>query len=191
MVIRIPQQAFLSKRLNIEKEQFGYGGNPENNNFDSSQNPSIVNDEIYILDSYGQKLENYGLSLYYTIFEYFKYQENLSYPMEFETTPIDERVKLYNRYTDSRYQEFIDEAKKIFNKYSKENCNPKNKHILLESDECKFPDDSHALGGYECGDDGKWTKKCVPYYCEIGCYFDIIKEKCVLEPCNNPENKRI
>ena len=30
---------------------------------------------------------------------------------------IDERVELYNKYDDSRYQEFIDEAKKIFEKY--------------------------------------------------------------------------
>ena len=103
--------------------------------------------------------------------------------MEFETTPIDERVNLYNKYDDSRYQEFIDEAKSIFNKYDNGNCNPKNKNILLQSDECKFSNDPYALGGYECGDDGKWTKNCVPFYCEIGYYFDIEQKKCISAPC--------
>ena len=60
--------------------------------------------------------------------------------MEFEITNIDERVELYNKYDDSRYQKFIDEAKKIFQKYNNINCNPRNKNIILLSDKCKFSD---------------------------------------------------
>ena len=100
--------------------------------------------------------------------------------MEYETTNIDERVKLYNKFANARYQDFIDAAKTIFNKYNNSNCNPKNKDILFETDECKFPDDPHALGGYECGKDGTWTKKCVPYYCEIGYYFDILEKNVLM-----------
>ena len=161
----------------------GYGGNPKNKNFDSCESPSSVEDTEGKRDQYEQAFEDKGFTLRFTTIEYFKYYNNIKYPMEFETTFIDERVNLYNKYDDSRYQEFIDEAKNIFNKYDNGNCNPKNKNILLQSDECKFSNDPHALGGYECGDDGKWTKNCVPFYCEIGYYFDIEQKTCISDPC--------
>ena len=161
----------------------GYGGNPKNEMFDSSQSPSTVITTEGRRDSYEKFFDNMGFTIRYTLIEYFKYRNNIYYPMEFETTPINERVNLYNKYDDSRYEEFIDEAKKIFDKYDNGNCNPNNKNILLQSDECKFDNDPHALGGYECGDDGKWSKNCVPYYCEMGFYFDIEQKKCITDPC--------
>ena len=95
---------------------------------------------------------------------------------------IDERVELYNKYDDSRYQEFIDEAKKIFEKYNNVNCNPNNKNIILLSEKCKFSD-NFTHGGFECGADGKWSDKCVPSFCDMGYYFDIIQKKCIVDPC--------
>ena len=103
--------------------------------------------------------------------------------MEFEKIPIDERANLYNKYDDSRYQEFIDEAKKIFNKYNNENCNSENKNILLLSEECDIALNPNTHGGYECGDNNKWSDICVPLYCDIGYYFDIVKKECVEDPC--------
>ena len=102
--------------------------------------------------------------------------------MEFEITNIDERVELYNKYDDSRYQEFVDEAKKIFQKYNEINCNPDNKNIILLSDKCKFSDNI-THGGFECGEDGKWSDKCIPSYCDMGYYYDIVQKKCIVDPC--------
>ena len=28
--------------------------------------------------------------------------------------------------------------------------------------------DPHLHGGYECGDDGLWTEKCIGSYCDYG-----------------------
>ena len=177
--------SFFIKQVQLRKGAIivGYGGNPKNQNFDSSQNPSTIKDTEDKSDIDEIKFENYGFSLRYTTVENFKYYDKIKYPMDFEKTPIDERVNLYNKYDDSRYQEFIDEAKNIFDKYDNGKCNSKNKHIVLESDDCIFSNDPYALGGYECGDNDKWSKNCVPLYCEMGYYFDIVNQKCVKVPC--------
>ena len=75
----------------------------------------------------------------------------------------------------------MEEAHYIFEKY-KTQCNPKNKKLLFNTDECIF-DNSIIHGGYECGDDGKWSKICVPSYCDDGYVYDIKKNKCIEEIC--------
>ena len=35
------------------------------------------------------------------------------------------------------------------------------------------------FGGYECGDDGKWSKNCKPFYCHENYYFDYVNQKCI------------
>ena len=97
-----------------------------------------------------------------------RYDENSEQiPEEFTVNNIDERIKLYNEYNDNLYQDFIDEAKNIFDKY-KTDCNKNNKYMKLQSD-----------GGYTCGDDGKWSNNCSPFYCDEGYYFDPILENCI------------
>ena len=161
----------------------GYGGDPDETKFDASQSPTIVKNTKDLKDNNEKKLENLGFTLDYSIIESFSYHDNIKYPMEFEKIAIDERVNLYNKYDDSRYQEFIEEAKKIFNKYNNENCNSENKNILLLSEECNNFLNTNTHGGYECGDNNKWSDKCVPLYCDIGYYFDIVKKECVEDPC--------
>ena len=56
--------------------------------------------------------------------------------------------------------------------------------VLEKDDNCyKFSDDRHAHGGYACGADGKWTKVCKKYYCDIGYYYNRYRDKCLPDPC--------
>jgi len=111
--------------------------------------------------------------------QYFYGDFNFKYPLEYSLTPVDERVEIFQYLKSSTYQLFIDEAKKIFDKY-KTQCNPKNKKLVLVSGECdnKF-ENSYTHGGYECGDDGKWSNKCVPSYCDQGNVFNYTSNKCI------------
>ena len=90
--------------------------------------------------------------------------------MAFEVDKVDEITNIYHFYDDSYYDEFINKAKEIFEKY-KEQCNKDNSYLVYESDECKFSD-NYTHGGYECGEDGKWkkndTKSCRASYCDVG-----------------------
>ena len=54
-------------------------------------------------------------------------------PREYIINPIDERSNIYGPYSEDRYNEFIKEAKRIFDKY-KEYYNPNNKILLLKDD---------------------------------------------------------
>ena len=68
--------------------------------------------------------------------------------------------------------------KKIFEKY-KTQCNPKNKKLVLVNDECyNIFENNYTHGGYICGDNGKWSKKCVPSYCDPGYIFNYTSNKC-------------
>ena len=98
--------------------------------------------------------------------------------MKFYSFNIDERVNIYNDYSDSKYQLFIDEAKKIFSKYDTQ-CNYNNMNLLKISEYCKFDWDKHLHGGYDCGQDRKWNYRlCVPSYCDKGYIFDNKEKKC-------------
>ena len=116
---------------------------------------------------------------------YDKNNENI--PEEFIVNLIDERINIYNNYNDDLYEDFIIEAKKIFKKYEKE-CNPDNKYLNYLKEDCKF-NDKNLHGGYKCGDDGKWNKKCVPFYCDENYYFEPNRKKCILLKEKNKENK--
>jgi hypothetical protein len=56
---------------------------------------------------------------------------------------------------------------------------------LLLNDSCKFENDSHAHGGFQCGNDGKWSNVCVPSYCDEGYIFDTFYRKCIKDECLN------
>ena len=163
----------------------GYNGNPNFETFDSSQNPaSVINTGNYkTVDSVSQTIEDLGFSLYYTYKEYFdiNYEGNPQIPLEFQIHEIDERFEFYKKYSDDYYNDFLEEAHYIFEKYKTE-CNPKNKRLLLITDECVF-DNSMMHGGYECGSDGKWSKTCVPSYCDNGYIYDSKTNTCIEDIC--------
>ena len=171
----------------------GYDGNPYLDTFDASQAPSSVfsTDSEYLNknDNLSLEIESLGFSLSYTIMEIFSeldYEDKKNIPLEYQINKIDERVNIYNGYDDSKYQNFIDEAKKIFKKYETQ-CNPKNKNLLLINDKCYFLG-AHLHGGFPCDDNGFWNKKkCVPSYCDIGYVYDKIKNKCIKDYCFKKE----
>ena len=112
------------------------------------------------------------------------------FPLEYKVFPVDERVKYYEFFSDENYNDFIKISKNILDKY-KETCNPKNKKLLKITEKCdKFFNNSYTHGGYECGDDKKWTTKCVASYCDIGYIFDHEKKMCVADICSNFEKKK-
>ena len=175
----------------------GYNGNPNFETFDSSQNPaSVINTGNYkTVDSISQTIEDLGFSLYYTFKEYFdiNYEGNPQIPLEFQIHEIDERFGFYKKYSDDYYNDFLEEAHYIFEKY-KTKCNPKNKRLLLITDECVF-DNRMMHGGYECGSDGKWSKTCVPSYCDNGYIYDsktntCIEDICLIKDTDNTDNKK-
>jgi len=106
-------------------------------------------------------------------------------PLEYEVVPADEKSNIFVNFDGDSYNKFITKAKDIFEKYKTE-CNPKNKNLLKISDECdsKFPND-YTHGGYECGEDWKWSNKCVASYCDPGYFFHIEKKKCVKDVCSS------
>ena len=164
----------------------GYNGDPdtEKKDFDASQSPTFV------LSSYEMQMPDFSiLRQYGYVFTQISYgptyknqfiEGNLDYPEEFQVTPVDERVEIYSSYNDSLYQSFIDNAKNIFKKYNEEGkCNKDNKNLKMLDRKCDKKFDSITHGGYECGDNGKWSKKCKPFYCHKNYYFDYINKKCV------------
>ena len=114
-----------------------------------------------------------------------KKSSGISVPLEFEVTPVDEIVDIFEIFNESNYETFINESLKIFNKY-KNKCNPKNKKLILVTNECdgKF-ENKYTHGGYLCGDNGYWTKQCAPSYCDIGYIFDFTKNKCIIITINS------
>ena len=171
----------------------GYNGNPNlpDDIFDISQSPSAVLGIEGFKDIYPEIYEKtaeylIGLQSITCIASYHEFQES-HIPQEYDVQITDKRVKIYNSYDDIYYQEFIDEAIKVLDSYKK-NCNPKNKMLVLFSDNCIF--DDHLHGGYACGSDSIWnTSNCVPAYCDEGYYFNRISNSCIIYPMNKDEEE--
>ena len=169
----------------------GYSGNPKiQYNFDSSQSPSPVFNTDEMEDDLSKKIKELGFSLSYPIGEIFDKldQENATnIPLEYKINPIDRRYRRYYRYEDGDYENFISAAKYVFED-AKTTCNKNNKKLLLISEKCTFTD-VHMHGGYECNDEGFWSDKCVPSYCDNGYYFDEIKVECIKDICIDDKKK--
>ena len=169
----------------------GFNGNPHLSNdlFDASQSPSLVMDFNNTIENQNLKqlgFEIVGISYAETFGD--NYKEKNEIPLEYDFDPVDERVDIYNEYSDEIYQNFIDKGKEIFKKYNQDKkCNKKNKKLLLDPNDgktCyKFDNDEHAHGGYICNDDGTWSDICVPYYCDFGYFFNTHIKKCVKYKC--------
>ena len=164
----------------------GYFGNPNKNEipFDSAQScASLINQKKFEVRSargYGKELvKRYSTLIDMPSVPFFFGDFDFYHPIEYSVSPVDERVEIFEYLKGSNYQVFIDEAKKIFEKF-KTKCNPKNKKLVLVNSECdnKFGN-SYTHGGFECGEDGKWNNNCVASYCDAGYVFNYKENKCV------------
>ena len=171
----------------------GFFGNPSKNYipFDSGQSSSSImdNETLYSISptSYKYLYDKYNITLKIPGYQCFFDDLNLNVPLEYLVTEVDEKIEIYENFKDNNYNIFIEEAKKIFDKY-KTKCNPKNKKLVYVTDKCngKFGNE-YTYGGYECGDNGLWSNKCIPSYCDIEYVFNHKLGKCI--PITK-ENKR-
>ena len=113
----------------------GFNSKPdiEKSDFDASQSNSGV--ERIEHSPYSKNLEKLGFSTYITYTEKFDPNDKVSpkAPMEFKIYPVDEISDIYIEYDDYIYDRFIEEAKRIFDKYNDlENgqCNSDNKFLF-------------------------------------------------------------
>ena len=158
----------------------GYSGDPEAELFDASQNPTFVLTNLTGIKGFIELIKR-GFyfpripsgAMYRTKYDI----NNENIPEEFTVNLIDERINIYNDYSDDLYEDFISEAKIIFEKYKK-SCNPNNKYLNFLNEDCSFAE-GHLHGGYKCGDDGTWNKTCVPFYCDEEYYFEPNEKKCI------------
>lgn len=163
----------------------GYFGIPNNEDipFDSSLSPSPVlgtDGFKFLCPDIMEILNNkHKIDVQMAVMQTFYNLEDTKIPLEFTVTPVDHRFHFYETFSLQNYENFAKKANEIFEIY-KDGCNPKNKKIVLVNQECdgKF-ENSYTHGGYECGDDSKWTTKCVPSYCDIGYKFLVEEKKCV------------
>ncbi|EDR29617.1 hypothetical protein EDI_322170 [Entamoeba dispar SAW760] len=167
----------------------GFDGDPngKDEEFEVGLSPTSVidlneMDEDNIFTQYGYKV---GISVRETFRHNYNYDESI--PREFLTDMIDERVNIYPYdILDETIEEFEEETKKIIEKYQTK-CNPKNKRLVKRDEKCdKEINIEHGHGGYECGDNGEWSTKCVLSYCDEGYKFDYNNNKCIEDVCVYP-----
>jgi hypothetical protein len=159
----------------------GYFGNPKIEGidlFDSSQSDSSIYKYpvSYFLDLF--------IEIEVTTQEIFDdYKDENPIPREYSFNKVDFRVDIYSKYSDDIYSDFIKEGNKIFDKFKDGNyCNSENEKFIIPDEKCRNIGD-HLHGGYKCQKEkDEWDKsKCIPYYCDIGYYFDKYKQKCIEE----------
>ena len=169
----------------------GYFGNPKNKNSKDDSGVSSSGGMDFGPITPVKNLNELGLGIGLTVYEMFSYdyQGKNPIPQEYTSYIVDEHVDIYEKYSESNYQKFIDEANKIFKKYQTK-CNKDNKLLLLEDDNClNIKGDKHTHGGYICGDNGEWDKtKCQAYYCDLGYYYDTYQKKCIEDICTKSDN---
>ena len=170
----------------------GYYGHPNKKNipYDSSISPSAVfsnSDLEEMSDEFKKFHDKYKISIQVAGYQTYYHPKDMSIPLEYLVTPVDEVFPLYEFITNNNYEKFINIAKNIFNKY-KNNCNPKNKKLVKVSSDCdKYFENKYTHGGYQCGNDGKWSSKCVPSYCDPGFIFYYVEGKCLIDNCSSVE----
>ena len=159
----------------------GYFGNPKIEGidlFDSSQSDSSK----YNAPNYSGSGLKYEIEV--TTQEIFDdYKDINPIPREYSFNKVDFRVDIYSKYSDDIYSDFIEEGKKIFDKFKEGNyCNSQNEKFIIPDEKCRIFGD-HIYGGYKCQKEkDEWDKsKCIPYYCDIGYYFDKYEQKCIEE----------
>ncbi|BFU26513.1 hypothetical protein, conserved [Entamoeba histolytica] len=167
----------------------GFSGDPDGKDeeFEVGQSPSKEFKGTF--EEENTDSDPLRFSFNYSFFETFRhnYNYNETIPREFLTDVIDERVNIYQfDKTEEAISEFEEETKKIIEKYQTK-CNPKNKRLVKRDSKCDNEINiEHGHGGYECGDNGEWSTKCVLSYCDSGYKFDYINNKCIEDVCVFP-----
>ena len=181
-----------------------YMGNPKYKNekyFDISQSPTpvfpsnllkIFSSENYILLNQritDEEKSNYNFEEEWDIqisgIQSFYNDDNIKKPLEYELILPDVKTNIYEVFEEETYEKFINESIKIFEEFKTE-CNPNNKNLVKVSEECdKEFKYKYIHGGYECGNDGKWSNKCVPSYCDPGYFFDQKNKQCIKDVCSS------
>ena len=168
-----------------------FGGNPKlNKDTISTLDASLDSCDLvtYKSDQLNIDLEENPFILVDLPFgETFENIEGDKIPNSFKVNKVDEVTNIYHSFDDIYYNEFIEAAKKIFNKYNTE-CSKDNLNLLYESDTCIFPDDEHAHGGFKCNEDGKWGTECKKSYCDMEYYYDKTTGKCEIDGCSYTED---
>ena len=173
----------------------GYSGNIFSDDiFDSSQSPSPIFPKK-ILEIFNPKemedLNNYGIQIEFAGIQTFYDVNDINIPLEYEITPIDDRLDFFFNYNgnDDNYLSIIDKAIQILNQLDK-HCFPNNKKILKLSDACdgKFGN-KFTHGGYLC-EGGTWTEKCEPKFCDMGYIFDEKNQICVKDICSSISDEK-
>ena len=169
----------------------GFNGNPnlEKDIFDSSQSPGPIMNFANTatnknLNSLGFTIRSIATGESYED----DYVKEKAVSREYKLDAVDERVDIYESYTDDKYDIFIKKAEEIFSKYNEQGkCNPNNTKLILDNDTncAQFDDDTLAHGGYKCGSDGYWSSTCQKYYCELGYYYNVYRGKCMRDYCTN------
>lgn len=168
-----------------------YLGNPKKSdeNFDISQSPTPVFSssilKTFSPEHYSKLLDEKECELQLSGIQTFYNSIDINVPLEYQISLPDEKSEIYEIFEDDSYQKFVDKAKIIFEKYKNE-CNTENKNLLKITEECdrKFGN-NYTHGGYECGNDGKWTTNCIPSYCDLGYTFDKTNKKCMKDACSS------
>ena len=171
----------------------GYFGNPKKRDkviFDSSLSPSAIISTEQLKEystDFKELNEKYKVQMQFAhIQSFYDYNSSFSFPLEYEITPVDEKMSLFENFNEIiNLDKFVAFGKNIIKKYKSE-CNSNNKKLYLLEKKCHFAD-KHMHGGYICGTDGKWDySKCVPTYCDINYIFDHVNQKCVFNYCSIP-----
>ena len=171
----------------------GYFGNPleRNKKYDAAISSSGVSNLEWTPYCMNLARLNFTMGITFQEFYQYDYQKENPIPQEYITIPVDEHVDIYEDFDINSYDKFIEEAKKIFDKYNNKNeCNKNNNLLLFESDKC-YNLNNYAHGGYSCGNDGKWNNSdCQPFYCDLGYYYDTYQQKCVEDLCLKKESNK-
>ena len=168
----------------------GYNSRPDlvEKKYDASQSNSAV--ETFSHFENIKNLDKLGFSSRVTFSEEFDPNDKGTpkTPMEFQIYPVDEVSNIYLKYEDSKYDRFIKEAQRIFEKYNNLDngeCNPNNKLLFYQTSDCDSKlgiEKGH--GGYLCGSNGKWDKNnCIATYCDKGYILNDERTKCIEDPC--------
>ena len=176
----------------------GYNSRPDlvESKYDASQSNSAVETFSYFENILN--LDKLGFSSRLTFTEEFDPNDKGTpkIPMEFQIYPVDEVSNIYLKYEDSKYDRFVKEAQRIFEKYNdldNGECNPNNTLLFYQTSDCDSKlGIEKAHGGYLCGSNGKWDKdNCIATYCDKGYILNDDRTKCIEDPCEKITLKEI
>ena len=166
-----------------------YMGNPKykDKEFDIGQSPSPLFNYENVRTFSKKSFENDAmkrLKIEMPGIQSFFDDENPDVPLEYDIDLPDEKTNLYLRFNKDTYNTFVNKAKEILDKYKTE-CNPENKRLVKYTEECdKEFGNNYTHGGYQCGEDGKWSNKCVISNCDSGYYLDRKTNQCIKHVCS-------